>query len=264
MKSVKLAKIVFLKGHTAELKKGRIWMSNTRSLQFFMGLISVVRIGRDSAAGQTASATISGRVTDSAGAVIVGATVELTSTERGTVSTAPDQQCWHLHVRQRAAGDLSAGHAKPWLQTGGGTELIVDVGSQLVQNFQLEIGSVRESVTVETTEALVNTVSATVSSVVQGAPIQDLPLNGRDTLQLALTQPGVTPQTIGTPGGPALGGFAGNGFSVAGGRSNSVTFMLMAASTTPFRQRRHRGPEPGHNRGVPHPHQQLFGRVWPQ
>ena len=65
-----------------------------------------------------------------------------------------------------------------------------------------------------------NTVSSTVSSVVQGAPIQNLPLNGRDTLQLALTQPGVTPMTITSTG------FAGNGFSIAGGRANSVTYTL--------------------------------------
>jgi len=52
--------------------------------------------------------------------------------------------------------------------------------------------------------------------VVAGATIQDLPLNGRDTLQLALTAPGVTPNPSSS----------GNGFSIAGGRSNSVSFIL--------------------------------------
>ena len=89
------------------------------------------------------------------------------------------------------------------------------LGAGSRQNFRLELGSVRETVTVETAEPLVNTVSATLSSVVTGATIQDLPLNGRDTLQLALTAPGVTPN----PGGTA------DTFSIAGARASSVTFM---------------------------------------
>jgi outer membrane receptor protein involved in Fe transport len=176
--------------------------------------------------GQTASATISGRVTDSAGAVMVGATVELTSTERGTVATAPTNNAGLYTFPSVQPGTYKLAVQSTGFKQAEADNVIVDVGSQLVQNFQLEIGSVRESVTVETTEALVNTVSATLSSVVQGAPIQDLPLNGRDTLQLALTQPGVTPQIIGTAGNQSITGFAGNGFSVAGARSNSVTYML--------------------------------------
>ncbi len=200
-------------------------MSNTRFHQFFMGLI-LLCASAAIALGQTASATISGRVTDSAGAVIVGATVELTSIERGTVSTAPTNNAGIYTFASVQPGTYRLVTRSPGFKQAEAQNLIVEVGSQLEQNLQLEIGSVRESVTVETTEALVNTVSATVSSVVTGAPIQDLPLNGRDTLQLALTQPGVTPQVIGTPGGPSITGFAGNGFSVAGARSNSVTYML--------------------------------------
>ncbi len=179
------------------------------------------------ALAQTASATVSGRVTDSGGAVIVGSTIELTSVERGTVSTTITNNAGLYTFGSVQAGTYRMAVQSPGFKKAEAQNVIVDVGSQLTQNFQLEIGSVRESVTVETTESLVNTISATVSSVVQGAPIQALPLNGRDTLQLALTQPGVTPQTIGAPGSTvALGGFVGNGFSVAGGRSNSVTYML--------------------------------------
>ena len=178
------------------------------------------------ALGQTATGTISGRVTDSGGSVIAGATIDLTSVERGTGSTLatndagiyvfPSVLPGHYHITARSQG----------FKQGEVQDLLVEVGSRLEQNFQLEIGSVRESITIETAEPLVNTVSSTVSSVVSGAPIQDLPLNGLDTLQLALTQPGVTPQLIGQPGYQSITGFAGNGFSVAGGRSNSVTYML--------------------------------------
>ncbi len=172
------------------------------------------------ARAQTSTATISGRVIDSGGAIIVGANVELTSIERGTVSSAPTNQVGIYVFPSVQPGNYRLVVRSEGFKQGEVQNLAVDVGSRLEQNFQLEVGSVRESVSVETAEPLVNTVSATVSSVVSGAPIQDLPLNGRDTLQLALTQPGVTPMTITTTG------FAGNGFSIAGARANSVTYML--------------------------------------
>jgi outer membrane receptor protein involved in Fe transport len=170
--------------------------------------------------GQTATGTISGRVTDSAGAVIVGAAVDLTSIERGTVSTVPANEAGIYDFPSVQPGHYRIAVRAPGFKQGEVSDLLVEVGSRVEQNFSLEVGSVREAVTIEAAEPLVNTLSATVSSVVEGAPIQDLPLNGRDTLQLALTQPGVTPMTITTTG------FAGNGFSVAGARANSVTFML--------------------------------------
>src|SRR5271154_902102 len=79
--------------------------------------------------GQTAAATVSGRVTDSAAAIIAAASVELTSLERGTVSTAPTNQAgiylfpsvqpgqYHVVVR-------SAGFKQAEVQS-----LVVDVGS---------------------------------------------------------------------------------------------------------------------------------------
>src|SRR5215471_10334638 len=173
-----------------------------------------------SALGQTATGTISGRVTDSAGALIVGANVELTSIERGTGANATTNQAGIYVFPSVLPGSYRMVAGSEGFKQAEVKNLPVEVGSRLEQNFQLEVGSVRDSIAVEGAEPLVNTVSSTVSSVVAGAPIQDLPLNGRDTLQLALTQPGVTPMTITSTG------FAGNGFSIAGGRANSVTYML--------------------------------------
>ena len=174
--------------------------------------------------GQTATASISGRVVDSGGAVIVGAKVELDSVERGTVSNVLTNQAGIYVFPNVLPGTYHLVTRSEGFKQGVVQNLKVDVGSQIEQNFQLEIGSVRESVTVETAEPLVNTISSTLSSVVSGATIQDLPLNGRDTLQLALTAPGVTPS-------PNPNGGTGS-FSIAGGRSNSVTFMLDGGDNT--------------------------------
>ena len=164
---------------------------------------------------QTATATLSGRVTDSAGAVIVGASVGLVSVERGVVREVPTNGVGLYTFPSVEPGHYNITVKREGFKQGEVKNLQVDVGSQLEQNFQLELGSVRESVTVETAEPLVNTISATLSSVVTGATIQDLPLNGRDTLQLALTAPGVTPNPSG----------GSNQFSIAGARATSVTYM---------------------------------------
>jgi hypothetical protein len=164
---------------------------------------------------QTATATISGRVTDSGGAVIAGATVGMVSVERGIVRSAPTNGVGIYVFPSVEPGHYNIAVKQEGFKQGEVRNLEIQVGSQIEQNFQLELGSVRESVTVETAEPLVNTISATVSSVITGATIQDLPLNGRDTLQLALTAPGVTPNPNG----------GSNGFSIAGARSTSVTYM---------------------------------------
>jgi outer membrane receptor protein involved in Fe transport len=199
------------------------WVPGFRGLP---GVALLVAALVPAAFGQTATGTISGRVTDSGGAVIVGATIDLTSIERGAASSLSTNEAGIYVFPSVPPGHYRLTARSQGFKQDEAQDVLVEVGSRLQQNFQLEIGSVRESVMVETAEPLVNTVSSTVSSVVSGAPIQDLPLNGRDTLQLALTQPGVTPQLIGTPGVPSIPGFAGNGFSIAGGRSNSVTYML--------------------------------------
>jgi hypothetical protein len=172
------------------------------------------------ASGQSATATVSGRVVDSGGAVIVGATVELDSVERGTVSNVSTNQVGIYVLPSVLPGTYRLIARSEGFKQGEVQSLKVEVGSQIEQNFQLEIGSIKDSVTVETAEPLVNTISSTLSSVVTGATIQDLPLNGRDTLQLALTAPGVTPN----PGTTT--------FSIAGGRSSSVTFMYDGGNNT--------------------------------
>src|SRR5262249_31212181 len=104
----------------------------------------------------------------------------------------------------------------------------LDINQSLRIDVHMKLGSVSQTVTVEAQAAQVETVNSTLGATVTGAPIQDLPLNGRNTLDLALTQPGVMPiaddlDTYGTDNGGS-NGFGG--ISVAGGRGDSVTYLL--------------------------------------
>ena len=181
---------------------------------------------------QTATGSITGRVTDSSGAIVVGASVQLTSTERGTVSTTTSNDAGLYLFPTVQPGQYSVSVQKEGFKQAEVVKLTVNVGDQLANNFKLEVGSIKEAVTVESESSLVDTVSSAVSSVVTGAPIEDLPLNGRDTLQLALTQPGVTPSVIGINGGSAAAGVPGGEFTIAGGRDNAITYLLNGGNNT--------------------------------
>jgi hypothetical protein len=181
---------------------------------------------------QTATGAVTGRVTDASGAIITGSRVELTSNERGTVSTTTTNDAGLYLFPTVQPGVYRLTVQKDGFKQAEVVKLTVDVGAQLENNFKLEVGSVKDAVTVESESSLVDTVSSAVSSVVTGAPIEDLPLNGRDTLQLALTQPGVTPSIIGINGGSAAMGVPGGEFTIAGGRDNAITYLLNGGNNT--------------------------------
>ena len=181
---------------------------------------------------QTSNARISGRVTDSTGAVISGTTVELTSIERGTVSTSKTNDAGLYVFPSVQPGNYQITVQKEGFKQSQLDKVTVDVGANLEENFKLDVGSVKESVTVASEANTVDTVSSTISSVVTGAPIEDLPLNGRDTLQLALTQPGVMPSIVGLNNGNSAAGVPGGEFTIAGGRDNAITYLLNGGNNT--------------------------------
>jgi len=84
---------------------------------------------------------------------------------------------------------------------------------------KLEIGSKTEIVEVKGQAEVVETVNPTIGASVEGRTLTDTPLNGRNALSLALLQPGVTPTNDGDTG-------SGQSYNIAGGRSDSVTFLL--------------------------------------
>ena len=101
----------------------------------------------------------------------------------------------------------------------------LNINQSLLINVQLSLGETTQTVEVTGAAAQVETQSPTVGTLVTGAPIENLPLNGRNTLSLAITMPGVVP----TPG---AGNTAGSGsFSIAGGELIRCFTCWMVAST---------------------------------
>jgi outer membrane receptor protein involved in Fe transport len=169
-------------------------------------------------AAQQATAMLAGTIKDSSGAVIPGAKVTLTNADTNVsrnisadksgdfVFTLIPIGTYQVTVQQT---DFSK-----YVQHG----IRLEINQNARLDVVLQVGTAAQVVEVTGNVAQVDTVSDTIGTSVVGETIQRAPLNGRNVLDLALLQPGVT-ETNGDSGA------AGN-YSIAGGRTDSVTFLL--------------------------------------
>ena len=165
--------------------------------------------------GQAATGTVVGTVTDPSQAVIPGAQVFVTNTATGVVSLGQTDKNGHFEVDNLQIGSYAVTVSHSGFQKTTTQAQTLQINQTLNFKISLPLGASTQSVTVEAAVAGVETRNVTVGTTITGDSIHDLPLNGRNVLSLAQLQPGVTPAN------PAVGGF-----SVAGGRPDSITYLL--------------------------------------
>jgi hypothetical protein len=211
---------------------------------WFIVLSVVVLLGLvlpTTARAQLATAELNGRVTDSSGAVLPGATVTATQTATGLVRTDVTDANGSYLLSNLPTGpyklEVSLQGFRSYVQTG----LVLQVGATPTINAVLEVGAVEESITVDAAAPLVDVKSAGISNVIENARILELPLNGRNTVDLVL-QVGAAVQT----GVVSARGFPGEvNISVAGGLSTGVGYTLDGAA--------HNNPQQNTNLPLPFP-----------
>jgi len=178
---------------------------------------------------QTESATISGRITDSSGAVIIKATVDLQSADKGTIvqTTTNDAGIYVFPSVHPGAYHITV--RKDGFKTEDFVGLTANVQDHLEQNFRLVPGAISESITVTAESQIVNTTGASVSTVVDQKYVENMPLNGRSFQDLILLTPGiVTNNPQSTPNGSGLG--INGEFSVNGQRTESNYYTVDGVS----------------------------------
>ncbi|HET6843551.1 MAG TPA: carboxypeptidase regulatory-like domain-containing protein [Candidatus Angelobacter sp.] len=140
---------------------------------------------------QTESATVSGRVTDTDGAVVAGTEVQLESVERGIARKATTNDAGIYIFSGVQPGLYHMTIMKQGFRQVELTGLVLNVQDHVEKNFRLQVGSALESVTVTAEAPLVNTNDASVSTVVDRQFADRLPLNGRSFQSLIELTPGV-------------------------------------------------------------------------
>jgi Carboxypeptidase regulatory-like domain len=182
-----------------------------------LGLM-LVTAGRLDAQGVT-SGTVLGTVTDSAGAVVPSASVQVKNTATGQTQQVQTDAQGRYTVPELPIGNYDAQASAQGFQTTVRRGITLTVGAQLVVDFSLQVGTAQQTVTVQGEVSQVDTQSTTVQSYVEQKQINDLPLNGRNFTDLITLVPGVAGGTqIGNGGANLLYGVENN-FSVSGARS---------------------------------------------
>ena len=179
--------------------------------------------------GQADTGSITGTATDPAGAVLPGVKVTI-------VGVATNRRLSFLtdNEGRYSSGPLRVGEYQVQAELPGFKRLVrqsihLQVQQTAVINLQLELGTVTQETTVTAAEDLVRTVDASQGEVIEERRVKDLPLNGRDYLQLSLLSEG----TLAPPGqgrtasgtNDGVGSRAG-GFSAGGQRTTDNNYLL--------------------------------------
>src|SRR3989454_6612281 len=160
------------------------------ALIFKVGLIiSLITV---SAFSQGNTGRILGNITDATGALIPGASVTITNVERGTSQTLVTNEAGAYNAPSLPPGTYQIRAELSGFKTVERTNVVLEVGKELKIDITLQPGAINERVTVSEEVPLVETANAVLGGTLQPGTIADLPLNGRNFMNLLQLRPGVT------------------------------------------------------------------------
>ncbi|MDP9050885.1 MAG: TonB-dependent receptor [Acidobacteriota bacterium] len=149
---------------------------------------------------QQSTATVVGEITDSTGAVVIGAVVKITNPSTNTVRTTVTDGAGLYTIPQLPVGTYSLSIEGTGFQSEKVESFILESSQTARYDFKLAPGKVSEVITVQGSEsaAVLQTENGAVGEVINAKKIEDLPLNGRNFVQLAQLIPGVNTGTSGS------------------------------------------------------------------
>ncbi len=177
--------------------------------------------------GQVVGASISGTITDSAGAAIAGATVTLRNVETGSERTQATDRDGRYAVVSVPVGTYTLRVQKEGFATQERTGIVLTVGQSAKADVALAVGAVEQEVTVQAVPDAVNLSTQEVSGLVSEQQVKELPLNGRSFDELMLLNPATVNYTSERSGGTGTSNSSvGNMFVVSGHRPQDNLFLL--------------------------------------
>ena len=171
-------------------------------------------------------ASVSGRVTDPQGAVVAGAQVTARQTETNIAREAVTDSEGRFRFPYLRLGpyEIAVRHAGFADTT---RRLNLTVGSAFDLPIALAIEAVAESVTVSGTATVLESARSQIAGTVSQAEVANLPLNGRNFLDIALLVPGVSPTNVGgTQLFAETSAVPGVGLSIGSQRNFSNNFIV--------------------------------------
>ncbi len=183
-----------------------------------VGVLSFVGVS-----AQQITGTIRGTVTDETGGVLPGVSVTARNTGTGATRDVITDDEGRYRLLQLAPGDYEVRAELAGFQTAVVEEISLSMTQEAVIGITLRVGEITERVVVSAEVALIETTTASVAALVDQQTIRDLPLNGRDFIQLAALQEGVV---VPTSARRSVTGDVGVKMSIGGTRPDQTAILL--------------------------------------
>jgi hypothetical protein len=179
------------------------------------------------------SGVISGTAVDSSGGVLPGVNVAVTNLETGAIRAAVSDAMGRYSVLSLPIGRYEVRAEKEGFRAEVRTGITLAVGQEATVDLVLQLGEIRQQVTVTGEAPLVSATTTETSGLVGERQIKYLPLNGRSYDELLILNPGVVNFTWEKTGGVGISNsVVGNMFSVAGNRPQQNLFLLNGVEYT--------------------------------
>ncbi len=170
-------------------------------------------------------ASVTGRIVDSSGAVVVGAKVQMTAVDTGQTHVAVTDASGSYNFPSLPIGAYTMQATAPGFETYVQKGLNLQVNDAAQMNMVLKVGAASEKVEVQADESMVQTQQNMVSQVMDQQRIVDLPLNGRDPTQLITISGAAVNHSDGTNTGNKSF-YTSQSIAIAGSAGDTTNYLL--------------------------------------
>jgi outer membrane receptor protein involved in Fe transport len=186
---------------------------------FLLAAVAIWLLPAGPACAQVDTAALGGTVRDASGAVVPKATVTVTDTQTNVRTVIETDASGDYNSPPLKVGAYNVSAEAAGFKSETRTHVTLQVQDRLRLDFVMQVGPVSENVTVEAAVSVIQTETSSLGQVVNSRQMADLPLNGRNYLDLATLTSGVV-RTEGTNGN------AGGSFVANGTRGNLNNYLL--------------------------------------
>jgi len=170
--------------------------------------------------------SIRGTITDATGALLPNATVTVSNQGTGETHALRTDSAGLYSIPSLPPGTYKVEVGAAGMQTLVANDLVVAVGTTTTQDFSVKVGATSTTIEIQAASPVVESNSVSVGTVINRRTVQEIPLNGRHFVDLALLIPGsVTPPANGFLTAP-LRGQGSFAFNSAGAREDEINFMI--------------------------------------
>src|SRR5437867_9550520 len=203
-----------------------------RSAILALSLLASLIVLPVAAPAQSITGDLVVNVTDPSGAVVGGAKLELMAVETNVKFEGQTDNLGNFLFSQLKPGHYKLDVTAVGFRKASVTDINITIGQRARVDAQLKVGTVAETVAVSAAaETLLNAESASVGQVITTQAIVDLPLNGRNFIQLAQISAGAAPIGIGNSPATSWTGRTDSTLSIAGGRETNNSFLVNGIET---------------------------------